>query len=140
MKLESQVASLELSRRLKAAGFPQDTLANWYTMHGEIIGDFDLAGIPTGDSVGTLVCDIKVPPGTATNGYDLVCAAPTVSEIVREVVPTEIQFTRSATSGSEKQWTVSTYASANDDEDEAEGDTLAEAAARLWLAVNGEGK
>jgi hypothetical protein len=48
---------------------------------------------------------------------------------------TEVQFTRGATSGDEKPWIASTYASANDDEDEGEGDTMAEAAGLMWLSA-----
>jgi hypothetical protein len=115
--MERNVVTLETARKLRAAGFPQNTQAAWTSFH---------------DGTWTVIPKYYWIPG-ANAGL----AAATAQEIADElpkVIEGQFDTLGLAIWPGADRWEAS-YMSANEDGKRGVGDTMAEALAALWLRL-----
>jgi hypothetical protein len=79
MKLENQVVSLELAKKLKELGVKQESYFWWYPEHQQLLSDNTLSTVPT------MLVDRNYRRGTSPNG-DFVSAF-TVAELGEMLPP-----------------------------------------------------
>lgn len=128
MKLEDQVAPLELARKMKALGFPQKTEFVWHEIGpGQVVG-------PAEDGTGArykAMTDVLVRGADRTHLVIPICAAPTVAEMGEWLPNFSNSFRDSQFIGA---WTAGSRG-VDGPSPLCEGKTEAEARARLLIAL-----